>query len=164
MSLSLVNAQFFSSSFTSHSQFLNEDSLQLFWCGGKLPSIHVSLNRFFSFSSPFLCCWCFASDLPFLTISSIFLSREIFWPIHASGSNKSNLSCWRRKYRKPLMYLMVISRHRRGGGEQQRVRIVEEEEIMVHRYLDSFTQTVTTSNGSDGGTKGWGREAGVLQL
>lgn len=50
-------------------------------------------------------------------------------------------------------YFMVISCDRGGGGEQQRVSILEEEEVMVLWHLDSLTQTVTRSNGSDRGTE-----------
>lgn len=63
---------------------------------------------------------------------------------------------------------MVISCDRGGGEEHQCVSVLEEEEVMVLQYLYSLPQTVTTSNGSDRGTKGWGRggvqatEIGVL--
>ncbi len=143
----------FSSSFTSLSHFQNGDSLQLFWCGEKLPSVHVSLNRIFSFPSPFfaLLVLCFRSAFSY----HLFLlsPHEIFCPIRASSLNKSNLSCWKRKYWKLLMYFMVISCGR-GGGEQQRVTAVEEEEVMVLRHLYSLPQTVTTSNGTIEGQKG----------
>lgn len=136
---------------------LNEDRLQLFWCGEKLSSVHVSLNRNFSFPHLFLSCGCFALNLPFLAISSLFFPHKLCCPIHASALNKSNLSCWERKYWKRLMYFMVISCDRGRGRELLRVSILEEEEVMVLLHLCSLPQTVTKNNGSDRGTKGWGR-------
>lgn len=56
------------------------------------------------------------------------------------------------------MYFMVISCDRGGREEQQRVNILEEEEVMVFQHLCCLPQTVTISNGSDRGTrKRWRR-------
>ncbi|TDH01925.1 hypothetical protein EPR50_G00167860 [Perca flavescens] len=57
----------------------------------------------------------------------------------------------------------MISCDRGGGGEQQHVNIVEEEEVMVLQHL-YIPQTVTTSNGSDRGTKGVKLKDGVVFL
>ncbi len=84
-------------------------------------------------------------------------SYKIFCPIRASGLNKSNLSCWERKHWKPLMYFMIISCDREGGGgEQQRVSTLVEV-VMVFLHLWSFPKTMTKTNGRNEGTKGWGR-------
>lgn len=48
---------------------------------------------------------------------------------------------------------MVISCDRGGGGEQQLVSALEVEEVMILLHLYSLPQTVSTSNGSDRGTK-----------
>lgn len=111
----------------------------------------------------FLCCGCFALDLAFLAISSFlptFLPPRIKYcaPIHASGLNESNLSCCRRKYWKPLMYFMVISCDRGRERKQQRVSLLEVEEVMVPLHLCSLPQTVTKNNGSEwtnGRGRGW---------
>lgn len=92
-------------------------------------------------------------DLPSLAISLLFPPYKIFSPIRASGLNKSNLSCRKRKYWKALMYFMVISCDRGRGREKQYVSILEEEEVMLLWHLYNLPQTVTESNESDGGTK-----------
>lgn len=138
----------------SFSQFQSKDGPQLFWHEEKLPGVHVPLNRNASSSSPFLRCRCLTLDLLFFLPSLLsFPSHKIFRAIHASGLKKSNLSCWKRKCWKPLVYFMVISCDRGGGGEQQLVSTLKVEEVMVLPHLYSLPQTVTTSNGSDIGTK-----------
>lgn len=159
-----VNAQSFLFIFYKSSTFPERGQSAIILMWGKITQRSCFTEQnFFFFLSPhlFLCFWCCSSDLPCLTISSFFSPHEIFCPTRASGLNKSNLSCRKRKYRKPLVYFMVISCDRGGGGEQQRVTRVEEEEVMVFRHLYSLPRTVTTSNGTDRGTKG--RDRGGVQ-
>lgn len=132
-----VSAHFISSSFTKSKFAVPErgrSPIILMWGEKKWPSVHVWLNRNVSSSSPFLCCCFFTLDLSF-SCRLVFSSHKIFGPIHASGLNKSNLSCWKRKHLKPLMCSMVISCDRGGGGEQQHVGTLLVEEVMVFLHL-----------------------------
>lgn len=136
----------FFSSFTSLSKMQNEDSLQLFWCRGKI-------TQRWNFSE-----WkcSFSLSLFFLFVLRCFtleqLSRAIYLPlllpflldtygyICAKGLKKSGLACCKRTGSN----FMWQTKMQKAAAD-----ILEEGEVMVSHYLSILPQTVTMSNGSD---------------